>query len=438
MVDLKNALKSFDPARSNGCENVYSIVFDPDFVNNRFIYVCMIFSSKTGNPLPDGSRISRFRVTEQSAPQIDVDSELPIITWLAGGHNGCDLAFDHSGCLLISTGDATEPSPPDRLKTGQDISDLLASILRIDIRGATKEKPYAIPPDNPFLNVPKARGEVWAFGFRNPWRIAFDTLTETLYLGDVGWEKWELVHKVVRGGNYGWSVREGAELLQPNAPLGPAPILPTRVALSHADSASITGGFVYRGKKLSTIAGQYLFGDWITGRIWSLPLDDTSPHREVASGQLRIIAFAPDRDGEPLLVNHLTSTTMYRLVENAEYDSQLTAMRTFPQLLSQTGLFRDVAEQTPNNGVRRFEINQPQWHDGAQGEYFLALPELEKVTVYNSPQPIGAVAMFNSRLHYPSGTVLAKTLSFPLGTSEQQKSAWRKTETQLLHFDGRL
>ena len=201
MVDLKSTLKSFDPAKSNGCENVYSIAFDPDFANNRFIYVCMIFSSKTGSPLPDGSRISRFSVTEHSPPEIDVDSELPIITWLAGGHNGCDLAFDNSGCLLISTGDATEPSPPDRLKTGQDISDLLASILRIDVRGATKEKPYTIPHDNPFLDVPNARGEVWAFGFRNPWRIAFDKPTESLYLGDVGWEKWELVHKVVRGGN---------------------------------------------------------------------------------------------------------------------------------------------------------------------------------------------------------------------------------------------
>jgi putative heme-binding domain-containing protein len=438
MIDLKSSLKSFDPEKSNGCENIYSIAFDPDFKNNRYIYVCMILSNKTGRPLPDGSRISRFRVTENSPPKIDVDSELKIINWLAGGHNGCDLAFDNSGCLLISTGDATEPSPPDRLKTGQDISDLLASILRIDVRGATKEDPYAIPKDNPFVDVPKSRGEVWAFGFRNPWRIAFDAPTGDLYLGDVGWEKWELVHKVVRGGNYGWSVREGSELLQPNEPIGPAPILPTRVALPHADSASITGGFVYRGKQLSMIDGQYLFGDWINGRIWSLPLDDTSPHREVASGQLRIIAFAPDRDGEPLVVNHLASTTMFRLVNNADYEAELAAMRTFPKRLSQTGLFKDVAKQLTNEGVRRFEINHQQWHDSAHGEYFIALPELESVTVYDSPQPVGTVAMFNSRLHYPSGTVLAKTLSFPQSTTDRASQTQHKIETQLLHFDGRL
>ncbi len=87
---------------------MYSIAFDPNFKTNRYIYVCMILGNKTSRPLPDGSRISRFVVTESNPPKIDVDSELQIITWLGGGHNGCDLAFDNSGCLLISTGDATD------------------------------------------------------------------------------------------------------------------------------------------------------------------------------------------------------------------------------------------------------------------------------------------------------------------------------------------
>ncbi len=427
-IDLKASLKSFDTERSNGCDSLYSLAFDPEFSQNRYVYLCIILSSKTGKPLPDGSRISRFRVTEELPPRIDVESELPIITWLGGGHNGCDMAFDTSGCMLFSTGDATDPSPPDQLKTGQDISDLLSSILRIDVRGATAEKPYKIPDDNPFRQVDKARGEVWAFGFRNPWRISIDPPTGQLWLGDVGWEKWELVHRVVRGGNYGWSVREGHELIQPDLPLGPVPILPTRVALPHTDAASITGGFVYRGTKLATIQGQYLFGDWITGRIWSLPLDDTSPHREVASGQLRIIAFSPDRDGEPLIVNHFNKTPLFKLVTNADYASELANMQSFPRRLSATGLFRNVATQETNPGVREFSINQPQWQDGAAGQYFLALPDLKKVSVFKDPQPVDSVAMFNSRLHYPSGTVLAKTLGLPS----------HKIETQLLHFDGRL
>lgn len=437
-IDLKACLASFDTERSNGCDNLFSIVFDPEFASNRFIYLCMIFSSKTGQPLSDGSRISRFRVTEDSPPKIDVDSELPIITWLAGGHNGCDMAFDSSGFFYFSTGDATEPSPPDRLKTGQDVSDLLSSILRIDVRGATKDQPYKIPEDNPFRDNANARPEVWAFGFRNPWRISIDPPTDQLWLGDVGWEKWELVHHVVRGGNYGWSTREGHELIQPDNPLGPAPVLPTRLALSHSDAASITGGFVYRGKQLSSIDGQYLFGDWVTGRIWSLPLDETSPQTEVASAQLRIIAFAPDRDGEPLVVNHFNKTTLFRLVPNPNFATELADTKSFPRLLSQTGIFRDVQAQIVNSGVREFRINHPQWQDGAVGKHFLALPNQERVTVFNEPQPVGSIAMFNSRLHYPNGTVLAKTLSLPKDSHSGESKPNHRIETQLMHFDGRL
>ncbi len=437
VVDLKQSLKSFDADRSRGCENVYSIVFDPSFKTNRFVYVGMVFSNKTNKPLPDGTRVSRFKLSESSPPTIDFQSELPIITWLGGGHNGLDMAFDNSGCLLISTGDATDPAPPDQLNTGQDCSDLLSSILRIDVRNASADQPYKVPDDNPFINVPKVRPEIWAFGFRNPWRIAVDPPTGQLWLGDVGWEKWEMVHQVVRGGNYGWSIREAHELLRPGVELGPSPILPTRIALSHADAASVTGGFVYRGQKLKSIAGQYLFGDWVNGRIWSVPLDDHSPHVEVASGQLRIIAFAPDRDGEPLIVNHLAGTTMFRLVPNDNYAAELAASRDFPKRLSQTGLFADTAQQTPAPGVRSFAINQAQWQDGAIGKHFLALPNQSQVTVFNDPQPVGVLAMFNSRLHYPAGAVLAKTIAMPAG-SRSGADTEVKIETQLLHFDGRL
>ncbi|MGV3484131.1 MAG: PQQ-dependent sugar dehydrogenase [Planctomycetaceae bacterium] len=437
-VDLKASLRSYDPARSGGCDSLYSMVFDPQFARNRYVYLCMIFSSKTGQPLPDGSRVSRFRVTEENPPRIDVESELPIITWVGGGHNGCDLAFDDSGCLLISTGDATEPSPPDRLKTGQDISDLLASVLRIDVSQATAEQPYKIPPDNPFVDQPEARGEVWAFGFRNPWRISIDPPSGQLWLGDVGWEKWELVHRVVRGGNYGWSAREGNELIQSDAVLGPGAILPTRVALPHTEAASITGGFVYRGNRLDAIRDQYLFGDWITGRIWAVPLDDTSPHREVASGQLRIVAFAPDREGEPLIVNHFNPTTLFKLTPNLGYANELAMTEAFPRRLSETGIFRDVITQEPSPGVREFTINQPQWQDGAVGRHFIALPGREKVVVFNQPRPVGTIAMFNSRLHYPAGTVLAKTLSLPARHVTDASGTGHKIETQLLHFDGRL
>ena len=426
MIDLKKELKSFDPQRSTGVQDVYSIVLDPNFESNRFIYVCMVFSSKLGRPLEDGTRVSRFKVVGEAVPRIDLDSELPIIEWLGGGHNGCDLLFDQSGCLLISTGDATEPSPPDRLKTGQDISDLLASILRIDVRGATAQQPYKIPADNPFHHVANARKEVWAFGFRNPWRMSIDPMSGELIVGDVGWEKWEMIHRVERGSNHGWSVREGRELIQGDAPIGPAEMVPPWIELSHAEAASITGGFVYRGSQLPEFVGHYLFGDWVNGRVWGVPLDKSRSEQEVASSSLRIIAFEPDAAGEPLVVNHLSGTTLFRLVRNNRYDQEFQESLLFPRRLSATGLFEDVKRQTPSTGVVRFSINQPMWQDGATADHYLGLPSDSSVKVYDSPQPLAHMAMFTSRLHYPAGTVLAKTIRWN----------GRCIETQLLHFDG--
>lgn len=425
-IDLPAEVTSFDASRSTGVKEAYSFVFDPDFAKNRFVYVCLILNGRTEGTLRDGSRISRFYVTETNPPRLDAQSELPILTWLSGGHNGCDLAFDPSGCLLISTGDATAPSPPDQLRTGQDITDLLSSILRIDVRGANSQQPYRIPADNPFVDLAGARPEVWAYGFRNPWRISVDPATGAVHTGDVGWEKWELIHQVVSGGNYGWSVREGHELIQPDAAVGPTPILPPRAVLPHAEAASVTGGYVYRGQRLPWLTGQYLFGDWISGQIWSLP-PDTDQYQRVASGPVRVIALVPDSAGEPLVVSHQSETSLYRLVPNADLEAERLAARDFPRRLSETGLFQDTATHQWSAGVQAFRVAWPMWQDAAVSQHAVGLPEMSSVTVYDSPRPLESVAMFNSRLHYPAGAVLAKTVSL----------ADHRIETQVLHFDGR-
>src|SRR6202011_5802716 len=126
--------------------------------------VSYVLDGKNGEQLPDGSRVSRFRVTDADPPRCDPASEQVLITWLAGGHNGGSLQFGPDGFLYISTGDGAPPSPPDTRDTGQDISDLLSSILRIDVDREDKGKPYAVPPDNPFVSTPGARPEVWAYG----------------------------------------------------------------------------------------------------------------------------------------------------------------------------------------------------------------------------------------------------------------------------------
>lgn len=427
VVDLKEKVQSFDATRVQGVKEVYSFAFDPDFKNNRYLYVCMILAAKDGKPFPTGSRISRFAVQSDPIPRIDASSELPILQWQSGGHNGCDLVFDGSGCLLVSTGDATDPSPPDGLATGQDISDLLGSVLRLDVRAATNDQPYRIPQDNPFVGHPGARGEVWAYGFRNPWRMAIDPSTGRLWLGDVGWEKWEMVQEVVRGGNYGWSVREGEELLRPQLPVGPTPILPSRAALPHSDAASITGGFVYRGDSIPSLEGQYVFGDWVTGRLWSLPIEPGGKHREIAQAPIKVVAIEPGHKGDVLVVHHGPATPLFRLVENPQYEAELALSQSFPKLLSQTGLYEDLPTLKPESWVVPFEINHPMWQDHAQSIYHVALPKGAAVMAYSQAVPLKHLNMFGSRLHFPVGSVLAKTI----------ERDGRRLETQVLHFDER-
>ena len=203
-------------------KQVYAIAFHPDFEQNRYCYICYIKAAD----IDDGTHVARFRLSDADPPTIDAASETTLVTWRSGGHNGCCLKFGPDGYLYISTGDAAPANPPDTIKTGQDIGDLLSSILRIDVDHADDGKNYHIPIDNPFVGLKGARGEVWAYGLRNPWRMSFDRKTGDLWVGDVGWELWEMLYRIERGGNYGWAVMEGRQSTKPEWPRGPTPILP--------------------------------------------------------------------------------------------------------------------------------------------------------------------------------------------------------------------
>ena len=216
----------------DGATRAYGFAFHPDFQKNRQCFISYI--TKAGDP--DGTRVSRFLVTSVDPLKIDASTEEQIITWQAGGHNGGSLQFGPEDRLLyISTGDAAPPFPPDPEGTGQDISDLLASILRIDVDHPAGDRRYSIPTDNPFVGMDDARGEVWTYGHRNPWRMSFDKVTGHLWVGDVGWEMWEMVYRVQRGANYGWSIIEHVQSVNPDYPRGPTPIVPPTAAHSHTE-----------------------------------------------------------------------------------------------------------------------------------------------------------------------------------------------------------
>lgn len=423
--DLRKELKTIHRhPEASGLETIYGLAFHPDFAKNRQCFLCYTLQSKKPRPnLKDGTRVSRFTVTQADPPRIDPASEEILLTFLQGGHNGGDLHFGPDHMLYISTGDAANPNPPDPFETGQDISDLLSSILRIDVDHKDNGKNYAIPKDNPFIGMKGARPEVWAYGFRNPWRMSFDAKTGELFAGDVGWELWESVHRVEKGGNYGWAATEGPQPIKPEK-VGPTPIRPALIELPHTIAASVTGGLVYRGKKFPELRGAYVFGDWETRRLWAARFegDRTKEMPEIAKPSVRIVSFGEDNEGELYFLDYDGGT-----VHTIQRNDAVAKNKDFPTKLSQTGLFASVKDHQLAPGVVPFRINGRQWQDGAAAEHWAAFPGLSSANFYKQPKPIpGNVDWHYFRMHFPKDAVLVKTIS--LGA--------RRAETQILHFDG--
>ncbi len=423
-LDLRKEIKTvaMHPG-AREVEAVYGLAFHPDFAKNRQCFVCYTLRGKKRGNLADGSRVSRFTVTRTDPPRIDPASEEILLTFLQGGHNGGDLHFGPDGMLYVSTGDAGNPNPPDPFDTGQDVSDLLSSILRIDVDHKDPGRNYAVPKDNPFIHLKGARPEVWAYGLRNPWRMSFDPATGELFVGDVGWELWESVHRVVKGGNYGWSAMEGPQPIKPHK-VGPTPIRPALIELPHTIACSVTGGRVYRGKKFPELRGAYVFGDWETRRLWAARFDGDRCKEmpEITRPSVRIVAFGADREGELYFLDYDGGT-----VHTLERNDAAAKNSDFPTRLSETGLFASVKDHTPAAGVVPFTINARQWLDGATAEHWAAFPGTSAATLYATGKPIpGLVSWHSFRMHFPKDAVLMRTLSL----------AGRRVETQLLHFDG--
>ncbi|MFH1301572.1 MAG: PQQ-dependent sugar dehydrogenase, partial [Planctomycetota bacterium] len=328
--------------------------------------------------------------------------------------------FGPDGYLYISTGDGGPASPPDIHNAGQDVSNLLSCILRIDVDHPGTDRPYSIPSDNPFVNQRGARPEIWAFGFRNPWKMCFHPRNGDLWVGDVGWELWELIYRVEKGGNYGWSIREGHQPVKPGLKPGPTPILPPTIEHSHREARSITGGYFYDSPRLKELNDTYIYGDYSTGKLWGLRYGDkrVNWHQELANSTLKVTAFAVDDTGEVYIVD-IEGGAFHRLIPIKESDHN----PDFPTQLSQTGLFQSTAAHQVAPGVIPYSINAPAWADHATGERFVALPA---GTSIESSQ--------NGLWSFPKDSVLMKTIS--LETERGNPQSARRLETQLLHFNG--
>jgi glucose/arabinose dehydrogenase len=238
--------------------------------------------------------IARYASTSEGR-RADASSEEVVLRVPQPGatHNGGGIAFGPDGHLYVSLGDGSFSVPPRAAAARTD--ELLGKVLRLDVA----ELPYRIPADNPFVDTPGARGEIWVLGLRNPWRMTFDRHTGDLYLGDVGQNRWEEVDMLlagVRGLDFGWPRMEGAACHGAcTESVGELPVL----VYGREDGCAVTGGYVYRGRAISDLFGTYLFGDFCSGRIWGATQSEGAWRRAlVFDTSATISTFGEDEAGE--------------------------------------------------------------------------------------------------------------------------------------------
>ncbi len=372
--------------------NSYSFCFDPDYRSNGYIY---LFSNMKHLSGEKRNRISRFLLNNERGAVVDPASEHVIIEWHSEGHNGGGVVFGHDGMLYVTSGDGSSDSYD--WVSGQTLDDLLGSVLRIDVRTSTPEKPYAIPPDNPFVKVPNARPELYAYGLRNPWRLAVDAKTGQIWAGNNGQDLWETVHLIRAGENYGWSVYEGSHPFYLNRKLGPQPLTLPTAEHPHSESRSLTGGVVYHGVKWPDLREHYIYGDHSTGKIWALKHDGTDvvAHREIADTVLGVAGFAESRSGELLVIDHASG--FYRLLPRP----RVRQVQSFATRLSETGLFADTAAHKTSPGVVEYSVIASAWYDGAEAKRAMAVPGGTGQVGYNR----------TGGWSFPEGTALVQTLT---------------------------
>lgn len=289
---------------STGTEQgLLSIAFHPGFQENRVVLVS--YTDAAGDTM-----IARYRVDAANPDRLDPATAEAILTvdQPFANHNGGLVLWGPDGHLYVGLGDGGAGADP--FGHAQNTATLLGSILRIDV-GATG--PYTAPRDNPFVGEPPAEEEIWSYGLRNPWRFSFDRKTGDLWMADVGQGAWEEVDVEPTGGpggaNYGWNAWEGNHQFTTGVTVEDA-VFPVAEYGHDGGHCSVTGGFVYRGSDVPPLAGKYVFGDYCSGRIWTLERiragwnADSFRTEVLMDSGMRISAFAEDLDGEMYVIDH--------------------------------------------------------------------------------------------------------------------------------------
>lgn len=280
-----------------GERGLLGLAFHPDYHHNGRFFVN--YTRK-----PDGATVvAEYHRGATATVASQVERILLIVPQPYPNHNGGMVAFGADGFLYIGLGDGGSRGDPDN--RAQNPHDLLGKILRIDV---DQGDPYGIPTDNPFLNH-GGRPEIYALGLRNPWRFSFDMMTGNLWVADVGQNTWEEIDLITRGGNYGWRVMEGAHCFHPSTDCQTTMFTPPLHEYAHEKGrCSITGGYVYRGRTLSSLIGTYVYGDFCSGDIFALQNPHNDPSRNethlLLKTSLLISSFGEDAAGELYVTDH--------------------------------------------------------------------------------------------------------------------------------------
>lgn len=308
ILDLRGQVADWQDSGSNE-QGLLGLAFDPDFEINRHFYVYY------SHPDKKRSILSRFTVSADQPAVADPESETIVmsIDQPFRNHNGGSIEFGPDGYLYIGLGDGGLRDDP--YGNGQNRNSLLGSILRIDVTDPPSGKMYDIPDDNPFVDDEQSRPEIYAYGLRNPWKIAFDKATNRLWCADVGQDLWEEVDIIEKGGNYGWNFREGTH------PFGNQTVDANAIEpvwqYDHEIGKSITGGRVFRNARLPELFGKYLYADYVTGSVWALTYDPetgkATRNESVVPDSIPVLAFGEDPSGEVfLLTNSPRGESIYR------------------------------------------------------------------------------------------------------------------------------
>ena len=291
-------------SRDSSERGLLGLAFHPDYANNGQFFID--YTDTMGNTM-----VARYRVSSDNPDVADPNSAQTVlqVNQPYANHNGGEVVFGPDGYLYIGLGDGGSAGDPRG--NAQNGHVLLGKLLRIDINSQADDKPYAIPPDNPYVNNAAFEPEIWAYGLRNPWRFSFDRMTGDLYIGDVGQDQYEEIDfqpaNSPGGENYGWRIMEGNHSYSRDA--NPGTLVRPIAEYTHSDGCSITGGYVYRGQLMPDLQGVYLFSDYCFGTVWDSYQDSAGDWRTniFLDTPYTVSSFGEDEAGELYLLDHTGS-----------------------------------------------------------------------------------------------------------------------------------